>query len=243
MELDDQIKEVDDRIKELKLKKSGDISSKEKDKISHELRSLLLKSSSLHFNRATSGLGSDIKETFKDELTDDKVKGFLNGVVDLFKMKVNSKAEEFKSIIEHDLNLLKEQQRIEIRDVNVKSKDIIESMKSRYIAEADLLFADASLTETRTGLLKKIVSELKTDNITLEQYALLIKIIDPKSNLDIDIVGGKKIVEAQLERMKTENKKAQFEADIIESQSKISKATAEKSINDLNTVRDSVKRK
>jgi hypothetical protein len=43
--------------------------------------------------------------------------------------------------------------------------------------------------------------------------SLLIKIIDPKSNLDIDPIAGKKFIEEQLEKMKADTAKAKVQVD------------------------------
>jgi hypothetical protein len=166
--------DIDDRIKEIKLSlKEEDLKRSKRNDLKEELESLYFKKAKFHFKLATEGLIPEIKEALKDELTDDKFKNALVGFVDLIKMGVNAQAEKLKMTIQHDLNLLKEQQRIQIKDVNLRSKDLIETFKAKYIAEADIMFADASLTETRTFLLKKIISELKMDSITIEQYALL----------------------------------------------------------------------
>lgn len=116
---------------------------------------------------------------------------------------------------------------IEKMKLEVKEK---QSLVDKLNAEVKTALNNTKITEIRALLLEKVFAEFKLQNITQEQCYILVKLVDPNAPTEIDMY-GKNLVEAQLEKMKQENKSLKAKADVAE-------ATARMTIDDIEKIRN-----
>lgn len=184
----------------------------------------------------------------KEESFNNFIKNFFGEAVarkvEIIKLRLHAKHVNEKYLINQSIKYTEAVAENVIYD-NVYGTEKKREEIKKMAAETRVIMASAGIAEKQISLLDKIISDFDMKKITPEQCFVLVKSLSPSASAEVNI-SPIQFVEQMYDKMKAENRKSVAEANIIESQSDVARATAEKTKRDLKDVesnRDSLKRK